>query len=154
MLFGLNLFALPELVTLPQNDSDQESRASEIKEIGHEYEWDHSMICDSPMLARVPQDESPAVGWMEGMLKNLFRVTLNSLAVRFHDSQEQFFEEKKILLSTITSFSARILKALTLGTFSLTEINNIAGEVGALLGGDIEGSGLVLQDYKTLFRVF
>lgn len=155
MFFGLNLFPLADVVCLPQNEDDPKQRSAELEENSTRYKWSRDVIPGCPMIDGVPpRPDYPAIGWVEGILRTIFRIISNNLALRYSSSRQELDEEKRHLITKIGAVIFHIIQKITTGSMKSEEVAQVAEEVGSLFGPDIEGIGTALQDYDDMFKVF
>lgn len=154
--FGLNRFGTTEeKVSLPQNDVRNSSkRQHEIKEAKDYYNWSHEAFGDCAMIEGVPRAEIPSMTWVEGILKTVFRIILNGIAVKMDAASDSFGAAKAQLLFKIGSMIASAFQAVTLGLFDESRIQNFLDDIGGLFEAEVEGKGGCLQEYKDLFQVY
>ncbi|CAN8076553.1 unnamed protein product [Agarophyton chilense] len=157
MLFGIGLFSDAEVISIPQHDKENAAkRAREIQENQEEYQWSFDTIGATPMVAGVPREENPPIGWISGIANTIFRVLANNLAVKYANSKDDVREQTGKLLYRVGSITASVLQKITLGRLDSKAAANLLDDVSELFEAafETEGKGVSFEEYKDLFKVF
>ncbi|KAI0559269.1 Lipoxygenase [Gracilaria domingensis] len=154
MAFSLPFLTKPDVVSLPQNDKNSEERRKEIEQNREVYQWTHEAIADASMIAGLPSAENPELGWVEGLIKVMLRVSANGIAIRVDQFQEDGAALRRQLFSRISSFATGVISKLLSGAFDRQAAKDTAKELEEIVSVHVEGTGNSLNEYKEMFKVF
>lgn len=154
MIFSLPFLTKPDVICLPQNDTDPEQRRKEIEENRELYQWTHDAIADASMIAGLPSAENPEFGWVGEVVKVLLRVTANGIALRVDKFQEDGDALRRDVFSRISSFTTSIMSRLLAGSFNREAAKESAHELEEIVSMPIEGEGKTITEYKEMFQVY